>query len=64
MNDYIMIKYTIKYAVTPTVKFFPAKLVSMFAEPTENMNTAFLYLTHILVQDIDLSTVTKNQLGS
>ena len=51
-NDYVMIKYTINQAGTPTTKLFPVKLVAMFAEPTENVNATSLHPTHVLVQDV------------
>ena len=59
-----MIEYTINQAGTPTTKFFPAKLVAMFTEPTENINTTSLHPTHVLVQDVDFPTAIKNQLRS
>ena len=59
-----MIKYTINQSGTPTTKLFTAKLVAMFAEPTENINAASLYPTHVLVQDVDFPTPINNQLKS
>ena len=63
-NSYIKINYTINQAGTPTTKFFPAKLVAMFAEMTENANNSSLHLTYVLVEDVNFSTSIKNQLKS
>ena len=59
-----MIKYTIFQDGNTMSKFFPAKLVAMFAEPTENVNATSLHPTHVLVQDVDFPTEIQNQLRS
>ena len=48
-NDYAMIKYSINQADSPAIEFFPAKLIAMIAEPTENVNATSLHPTHVLV---------------
>ena len=55
----MLFKYTINQAGSQTTKFFPAKLVAMFAEPTKKVNASTLYPSYVLVQDIDLPTPIK-----
>ena len=59
-----MIKYTFSQDGNTMSKFFPIKLVAMFAEPTENVNDTFLHPTHVLVQDVNFPTEMQNELKS
>ena len=59
-----MIKYIMNQADSPTSKVFPTKIVAIFSELTEIINTTSLNPTHVLVQDVDSPTLIKDQLKS